>query len=413
MFYPKKLLFLIVALCSFSAKADENKYHNYLTGDWHGNRTKLSDLGLDFTFTSQNNFDNNFSGGVKKGHGLLNINNIKLNIDAEKLFGLGGTTAQISFIKTFGVKPNQKWVGTLAQVDNFEAVASLAKIQEAWVAKQVGKHNILVGYYNLADDFFTINSANLFIASNFTTGVELAQSSVNGNLTYYPSVFPSMTLGSRIKLQFNDYFYLQTAISDLVAQRSPSINHINDRVNNKNGQLSITQIGSNSNYGNYFFGYWTSTKKNFNEIQDSSKKNNNNGFYFGLEKNLVTIDEQKISAFYRFGTANKKVMPISCTMSSGLVINNIFKSRDSSQIGFGYNQVRLGSNYLNILAENNQKTKKIEHSFELTYKENLLPWLQIQPDLQYIIKPALYPVDISANYPKNALVGILSFTLNF
>lgn len=398
------LLFVQVAY----GNDDNLNYSNNLTGDWRGNRLKLYQNGLDIQFVYRADFIYNVVGGLKKGgDGLGNID-LKILIDGEKLYNQSGSKIFINFLNDHGSRPNEKKVLSVQGVDNIEAATATTKLYEVWISQDFfdGKFSILTGLYNLNGEFYVTPSAGLFISPVYGMGSEIAVTGVNG-----ASTLPTTSLAFRTKLQPTEKFYLQMAVFDAIPNDSGKPKITNIHLKKKDGALLITEIGTNSDFGNYSVGLWKYTKR-FDDYVDVNASNApvrkiSHGAYAMAEKVLYKHNEDTyLTGFVRFGKANQSVSMINNSWSSGLVCHGFISGRNDSQIGFAVSQANLSKKYRQSQYDEGLKTRKQETSLEFTISDKLTPWLQVQPDIQYIFNPAA-PVELGGKYLKNAfIIGI-------
>ena len=398
------LLFVQVAY----GNDDNPNYSDNLTGDWMGNRLKLYQNGVDIEFVYRGDALYNVAGGFKKGgDGLGNID-LKILIDGDKLYNLSGSKIFIHFLNNHGGKPNEKKVLSAQGIDNIEVKAAATKLYQAWISQDFfdEKFSILTGLYDLNSEFYVTPSAGLFIGPTYGIGSEIAVTGVNG-----PSIFPATSLAIRTKLQPTEKLYLQAAIFDAIPGNPNKPKVTNMHLKKKDGALLITEIGIHSDFGNYAVGLWKYTKK-FDDYVDVNVSNDplrkiSQGGYAMAEKVLYKHNESTyLTGFVRVGKANQSVSMIDHSWSSGLVCHGFISGRDGSQIGFAVSQANLSKKYRQAKYDQGFKAPKQETSLEFTISDKLTPWLQVQPDVQYIFNPAA-PVDLGGKYLKNAfIIGI-------
>lgn len=405
--------FLVILLCA-NAYADLPDYSQNLTGDWSGQRRNLAKAGTDISLNYQADLMSNLMGGIKRTAGILNSLNLGLDFDGAKLFDLKGSKAYVNILAQQGAKPNQHWVGSSLQVNNYEFSSATVKFEQAWLSQDFmdEKINLLAGLYDLNHDFNITNSSSIFIAPGYGIDDEISQTATYLSKTYGGSTFPNTSLGSRLKFKPNELVYFQTAVVDALLYKNTNMNHSNSFIGKRDGAMYIAEAGITSNYGNYGAGIWQFSKK-FVDLLDNKTLKSNQGYYFMGEKSLYQQSSQELFFFTRYGTANKQVMQIDYTLSAGFTLNGAIRGRDDSQLGFAISKAHLSKNYVQAIINNNQKTRSCETSLELTYIDKLKPWLKIQPDLQYIITPALNPVNQNDSFLKNALLAMIRININF
>lgn len=307
----------------------------------------------------------------------------------------------------------QKKVGSSMQVDNIEVSTPTTKLYEALISQDFWneKFSILAGLHDLNTKFYITNSASLFIGPTYGIGSEFAATGING-----PSIFPTTSLAVSTKIQPNENLYLRTAAFDAIAGNpdKPKGTHIH--LKKKDGALFIAELGTNSQFGNYGIGLWRYSKKfdrYTTQEEDDTGKKTSFGYYVLLEKMLNEFSKDKnIFWFFRSGVANKYVNPINYSFSSGLVFNEVITGRDNSQLGIALSQAHLSADYRRSQYDSQLKTQTRETAIEITYSDNITPWLKIQPDLQYIFHPS-QSVDFNSKYLKNATIIGLKIVATF
>lgn len=83
---------LIFTLFSTQVLAESSYDSETLTGSWGGKRTEIAENGVDFEFVYKGDLGRNFMGGVSIGNSYIENFDARLNIDAEKIWGLKGTS---------------------------------------------------------------------------------------------------------------------------------------------------------------------------------------------------------------------------------------------------------------------------------------------------------------------------------
>ena len=102
-----------------------------------------------------------------------------------------------------------------------------------------------------------------------------------------------------------------------------------------------------------------------------------------------------LGAFLQLGFAESDRSPIAVYLGTGLNYIGLLPGRDRDVLGFAMAHARNSHAFLEAQPAG---TPRAETSLELTYRAELLPWLRLQPDVQYIIHPGTNP------HRPNALV---------
>lgn len=111
-----------------------------------------------------------------------------------------------------------------------------------------------------------------------------------------------------------------------------------------------------------------------------------------------------LRAFVRLGYAPPDRSPTTFYLDSGLAWRGPWAARPRDILGLGFSYSRASQRLRDLTRDRNafngtrEPLPDHEAIVELTYQANLAPWLQIQPDLQYILHPG------ASRAVRNALV---------
>lgn len=117
----------------------------------------------------------------------------------------------------------------------------------------------------------------------------------------------------------------------------------------------------------------------------------NSGLYLNAEKFICTkpgSTELGLSVFGRLGFANKNLNAVQTFWGFGFNLSGAFSNDPEESFGFAVANARLSGKFVAANSLNLANPRFNETVLELTYAFNLLKWLRVQPDLQYIVNPA-------------------------
>ncbi|NCS89417.1 MAG: hypothetical protein CO127_06335 [Ignavibacteria bacterium CG_4_9_14_3_um_filter_36_18] len=368
-----------------------------LSGDWWGIRNNLSESGLDFEFVYKGEMFSNVYGGFNRATTTLDNTDIILSADLNKSIGLASTNLLIHFLGNSGGTPN-KLVGTLQGISNIETIPSWKLYQLLLEKKFFSQHfSIALGLYDLNSEFDVRESSSLFINPSHGIGPDFSQSGLNG-----PSIFPTTSAAVRLKYEFENGNYFQTAILDGVPGDPENPNGTHILFNKEDGLLLTAEFGIVNSKDEQLnskiaFGVWTYTSKfeknDFNDFGENViSLEKNYGFYLTAEKLLAADFEnpsKSLSAFLRIGYANKNINPVDFYFGAGFKLTSLFRGRDEDELGVALALSHNSLVFRNTVAMSEDMIiKSYEINLEATYSLKLTPWLKIQPDIQYIIDPS-------------------------
>lgn len=277
-------------------------------GAWAEEALK-NNRGLAFEAVYKADIVSNVSGGVRRATEYLGNLDLKLTVDAEKAFGWEGVTLFLHALNNHGGKPGEN-TGSAQGVTNIEAPTA-TKIFEAWGQKTLldDKLSLRFGLYDLNSEFYHTETSELFLNDVYGTGKDLSQTGQNG-----PSIFPTTSLGFRVKSQPMDSLYVQAVVLDGVPgdPDNPKGTHI--KFKNGDGALVALELGYRTGAdngkaeptGKYAIGYWRYTA-NFDDLTDTdvagdAVKRDNYGAYLLAEHKLFSEhagSDQGLAAFAR------------------------------------------------------------------------------------------------------------------
>lgn len=91
-----------------------------------------------------------------------------------------------------------------------------------------------------------------------------------------------------------------------------------------------------------------------------------------------------LGAYFRAGIADGNTAQVKWDYETGLVGHGWVPTRPDSEIGLGLSQSRNSDKYMTLVSG---QADRSETGFELYYRDQLLPGLSLQPDVQYITNP--------------------------
>ncbi|MEJ2218727.1 MAG: carbohydrate porin [Gemmatimonadota bacterium] len=146
---------------------------------------------------------------AKETHGaVLGDGTAELRLNVVRA-DLPGTHVLLKVLSNHGGAPSN-FLGDIQGVDNIEAPAAV-HLYEAWIEHTFGRNDwsVLAGFYDLNSEFDAANTSSVFVNSSFGVGAGLGQSGRRG-----PSIFPTTSLGLRIRAAPTVHSYAELAVLD-------------------------------------------------------------------------------------------------------------------------------------------------------------------------------------------------------
>ncbi|MDO8207704.1 MAG: carbohydrate porin [Gallionella sp.] len=422
-FFPAIGVLLMMVLPCIAQGADDWAAETF-SGDWNGTRSAWSEKGINTELLFKGTLMTNPSGGIKQGRDYMQGMELKVGLDTGKLWGIPDSTAFIHVVLNSGGKMNAAYVGSLMGVDNGEVNENNPKLYQAWFNKNLFSStlSVLAGVYPVDTEFYVTDSSGIFLHPSFGMAAELAQTGQNG-----PSVYPFSALGVRVKYQPSPIFYAQAAVLDgnPGGGRKPHWTRINPF--HGDGSLLVAEIAYSPGeahhmtdpniepgrgvilsqaekleqryepIGKYAIGYWSYSKR-FDDLFDNDPAGNplqrkNMGIYLLMENSLYRADdmERDVTAFFRYGQAEKNVNIFDYSASIGLRVRGLITGRVDDYAGFAATRSGAGEKYRLAQQAVGINIPCNETAVEVTYRVQLNPWLVIQPNIQRIFNPGLAP----------------------
>jgi porin len=388
-----------------------------LFGDPAGLRSKLADAGVTLTLIEQSEVLGNSSGGFKQGATYDGLTTLTVQVDTQKAWGWEGGTINLSALQIHGRNLSQYYLGNLQTVSGIEAQPT-TRLWEAWVQQAFldGKFDVKIGQQSIDQDFMV--SANSLIFVNTAMGWPLLPS-----VDMYAGgpAYPLSSLGVRLR---GNPMENVTVLGGVFQDNPPGGSFYGDtqflgtsrwgaNVNLRTGALFVGEAQYGLNLPStdatapkptglptsVKIGFWYDTGRFPNQTTDTLGNAlgaaNSNGIAKQISGNYsayALVDQgiwqpsadsaQLLSLFARVMTAPSDRNLVNASINAGVTLKAPFAGRDSDTLG-------LGAGYGAISHTTPATPHRTGETFiELTYQAQITPWLQIQPDAQYIIRPA-------------------------
>lgn len=399
-----------------------------LLGDMWGLRSDLSRYGISLALLETSELLGNVTGGTQKGFAYDGLTQLVLQLDTNRSFGHYGGTANISFLNLHGNNLSTNNLQALQTASGIEGDPS-TRLWELWYDQKLldeDRLSVRLGQQSLDQEFMVSSNALNFVNTMFGWPMLPSADMPSGGPAY-----PLSALGLRINARPVDGINILAGVfngdpvknndgSDSQQQNNHGTNFpLNGgRLYIVEAQLAYPALGSMVEPGQsqslgytYKIGAWYNTNQ-FSDmaldtsglsLADTSSNGNpleHQGNYavYAVGDQLVWRDakdpNRTLAVFGRvMGTPLKDRNLIDFSVNLGALMHSPFKNRpaDTLGIGFGYAHV---SNQVSALDQSTvafsgtaMPIRSSEKFIELTYQYQLKPWIQIQPDIQYILNP--------------------------
>lgn len=367
-----------------------------LTGDWWGGRTWLEDRGVTLSLSMTNIYQENVSGGLRtrNAHRVSGSYDLELLLDtgAMKLWPGGTFYAYAEGSWDDGVS-GRGYVGDLFGVNADAAGAQEIQLSELWYEHRFldDKLRVRLGKLDLTVDFDTNAFANDETSQFLNLGL--------CNAANLP--FPDRGHGIQFVATPFEWLYFGAGVADADARAITS--GFDTAYHGPANFFSIYEFGLTPVFetgwgklpGNYRLGLWYDPQPKeefFNDLGGRLRtvpvKRDDVGLYMSFDQVVwrenvaVEEDEQGLGLFFRYAYAHGDVNVIENFWSVGGQYRGLVPTRDDDVLAFGVAQGIL-SERLRLAGGDPHR----ETALELYYNIQLLPWLTLTPDFQWILCP--------------------------
>lgn len=354
----------------------------------------------------------NTSGGLRTGSRYLDNLDLMAEVDGERAFGATGLRLYVHGLYNNGEALSGDLVGDLQGVSNIETDVEALRLFEAWAEQRFagGRASARFGLYDLNSEFDALESAGLFLNSSHGVAPDLSQTGPSG-----PSIFPVTALALRLDYQVEDHWLVRAAVLDGAPGDPARPARTQIRLSGAEGALLIAEAERSTPTSTLTVGAWTYTRKAEDLLATARAgapvmRRGDAGAYAAYERRLTTDpddSQQGLKGWVRTGLAQPRFNAVGWYLGGGLVYTGPFASRPSDRLGVAVASARLGGRYRDAVRLSGGETDPAETTLELTYRAELLPWLTLQPDVQYVINPG------GDRGLKNALVTGLRIEIGF
>ncbi len=363
------------------------------------------------------------SGGRKRDAAYLDNLDLKLHLDGNGLIGWPGSLLFAYVLSNRGENPS-RFVGDAQGVSNI-AAPNAWRLYELWLQQNLfgGRMSLLAGLYDLNTEFDVLQSAGLLVNSSFGIGPDYAQSGRNG-----PSIFPVTSLGLRVKVRPKRGYYVEAVVLDgvpgdpddpeataielssddgaliaaeiaLFDRAEDDVRPLTARVGARNRSRRIGRGQTSARYvAKLAVGGWWYTSKleeliGGGEPVAPPRRSGSFGVYALAERTVYREPEgtQGVMVFARAGLARSRVNRFSSYVGAGATYSGPIQGRPDDEMGLGVAVAINGDPYRRSRSAVGLETEGTETVVELTYRAQLLSWLAIQPDLQWVLNPNTEP----------------------
>jgi porin len=387
---------LLLAFHLPAAMASEDETPDFaaetLTGDWGGMRSAAAKNG--FVWEGAVKVDTLRNRGAQR-NGTRSVGHVdlKLTMDLEKAAGWSGTTAMLNVINDSGKGLAPNFINNQMGVTNIEVGApTTTRLFQAWIQKSLfdDRLAILAGLYPVDSEFFTMESAGVFLGPQYGTPADLAQTKSGTG----PSIFNNSGFGIRARWNIAPTVYAMGAVLDGVPNDPRFPKRTSVRFKKGEGSMSIAELGWLPEADNEGFkghakaalGFWGYSAKVADQLDATQMRRSQGGYVLGERTllNLAGEADRYLSGFARYTWTDGDSTAVENSLNLGLHLKGPVASRPDDIIGLAWTKADLSGKWRSAQTD---PTHRAEQVTELTYRYAVTPFVALQPNLQFVKHP--------------------------
>jgi len=419
------LILFMPAAWADDAPADSIWERSNLLGDMGGLRPWATDHGVTFTFTEEDELKANTTGGLKQGATMNGLTTLGALVDTDKAFGWAGGTLNISVLNIHGRALSPYYLNNLQTASGIEA-SNTTRLWEVWAQQSFagGLFDVKIGQQSVDQEFLSSTNGAIFV--NTMMGWPMVPSA---DLYAGGPAYPLSSPGVRLRVNATDEI---TLLLGAFADNPPGGPFNNDsqlrgntrwgnNFNLRTGALVIGEAQYNLNQKvpgadkapeglptSAKIGFYADTGDFYDQRYASNgaplaatsvgpaKISGNSAFYAMIDQGVwkPTPDSARVlSVFLRGLTAPTNQNVVDFSLNGGITLTAPFEGRDNDTLGIGFGYAHVSSRAHDFdqdvarLNGNATLARTDETFIEATYQAQITPWLQLQPDVQYVINP--------------------------
>lgn len=319
-----------------------------------GDPLELRKRGITWAITLTTEAFANVHGGLDEGAEAELLLDAVIDADLEALAGWTGAAARINPMWIEGHGLTRERVGDLSKVSNIDA-RDAVRVFEIWLQQAVGPVSARAGVLAVDQDFVLSESSALFVNGSFGLPILFTVNSAY-------SAYPLGALGARVELDAGEGLYVKAGVFEgSTDDEARNRSGLEIRLSDEEGTLWIAEAG------------WV-------REGDGAVKAGAFGGSGDAPYGLYALVDQRLGGglafFVRAGSgAPSRDATIARYYELGAVYSG-FRGGD-----------RVGLAWLRAELSDEIPDARYETVVELTYSAVILPWLVVQPDVQWIRHP--------------------------
>ena len=424
-------------VCMPSGGAQDHDSGNLL-GGMCGLRPELAKRGIFLGLTQTSEMLGNVSGGTRRGFDYDGLTTATLQLDTRRAFGWRGGTFNISALQIRGSNLSARNLQSLQTASGIEADRG-TRLWELWYDQRLMSNGMLdlrLGQQSLDQEWMVSQGALDFVNTMFGWAMLPSADLPGGGPAY-----PLSAIGARVRLHpHGAWTFLAGVYNGSPTNNSPGDPQRNDAHGTSfpmgGGVLTMLE----AQYADpaapnqaparvYKLGAWYDSEHFADQEFDSTGNSLANPSSTGIARehrgdwSIYGVADQRVwasrsapcrsaSIFLRpMWTPLANRNSIDFGVNAGLTITDPLPNRDNDTLGAAISYAHVSSRLEALDRREGYPVHAGETIVELTYIDQATPWLQLQPDLQYVFDPGA-GVTTTQRLGNEAVLGLRA-NINF
>lgn len=384
--------------------------HDTLTGDWDGLRTDLKDAGVtvrgDYVSESFGVVD----GGERRGTAYAQQVRLGADFDMGRLVGWAGATFHFTVNDRRGVGISSDFVGNRLPIQE-DYGGLYTRLTEVSYEQSFdhGRLDLRMGFFAMGNDL-----GGLAIGCNLVNAAFCAHAlTLSGDSGWYN--YPNARWGGAVRYRLRPDLIIRTGVYQVNLRLGDADNAFKPFAAGTIGALIPFEIeydpgsGSGSRVlpGHYKLGAYYDTSRVARQAEAGMVKGRY-GLYLLVDQVILREGHGKrgVSLFGEFTAQPEVSAQITRWLAAGVLKTGTFPGRDEDTVAVGFVYAKLNPRLrgLHIGAATTTLGEEEELAFgeaviEVSYGFQARRWLNIRPDIQYVVHPGAF----SYRQTRNAL----------
>ena len=406
-----------------------------LLGDWWHVRKDLAHHGITVSVQETSEVLGNVTGGMHKSFDYDGLTQAVVQVNSQRAFGYYGGTFNVSALQIHGLNLSQRNLGSLQTASGIEADRA-TRLWEVWYDQKLlpeDRLDLRIGQQSLDQDWMVSSNALLFVNTMFGWPM-LPSADLPGGGPAYPLSTPGVRVRWRpvnaLAIQLGAFSGSPFNAANAAAQASGADPQVLDGSGTSfpiyhHGTLLLAELQLTTPAlggmvapdarpplaATWRLGVWYDSEQ-FADVRyggdglpladpasDGSQRlhRGNLGVYGVVDKMLWRSSRDPNRTLNLFGRAMATPFAdrnqISASANLGLVLKDPFPYRTDDSLGLGMGFTRVSPDLAGFdgdtaLFSGTYNPRRTSETFvEATYQRQVTPWLQIQPDMQFVFNP--------------------------